>query len=58
VKDWGQANSFCRLGEGDVNWPEVRKALAEVGFTGWATREGNDQSLEDTAKLMDELLDL
>lgn len=58
VKDWGQANGFCRLGEGDVNWPEVRKALAEIQFTGWATREGNDNSLEDTAQLMDELLDL
>jgi hexulose-6-phosphate isomerase len=58
VKDWGQKNSFCRLGEGDVNWPEVRRALAEVNFTGWATREGNDKSLEDTAQLMDELLDL
>jgi hexulose-6-phosphate isomerase len=58
VKDWGQKNSFCRLGEGDVNWPEVRMALAEIQFTGWATREGSDKSLEDTAQLMDELLDL
>ncbi len=58
VKDWGATNGFCRLGEGDVNWPEVRKALAEINFSGWATREGNDNSLEDTAQLMDELLDL
>jgi hexulose-6-phosphate isomerase len=58
VKDWGTKNSFCRLGEGDVNWPEVRKALAEIEFTGWATREGGDKSLEDTAQLMNELLDL
>lgn len=58
VKDWGRDNGFCRLGEGDVNWPEVRKALAEIHFTGWATREGNDNSLEDTSQLMDELLDL
>lgn len=58
VKDWGQANGFCRLGEGDVNWPEVRRALAEIRFTGWATREGADQSLADTAQLIDELLDL
>ena len=27
------------IGEGDVNWPEVRKALAEIGYTGWATAE-------------------
>jgi L-ribulose-5-phosphate 3-epimerase len=58
VKDWGQENGFCRLGEGDVNWPEVRTALAEIHFTGWATREGRDNSLEDTAQLIDELLDL
>ncbi len=58
VKDWGETNGFCRLGEGDVNWPEVRKALAEINFTGWATREGGDRSLEDTVQLMNELLDL
>lgn len=59
VKDWGKENSFCRLGDGDVNWPEVRKALAEINFTGWATREGGeDKSLENTARLMNELLDL
>ncbi|MCA9027414.1 MAG: sugar phosphate isomerase/epimerase [Planctomycetaceae bacterium] len=58
VKDWGQKNSFCRLGEGDVNWPEVRAALAEIQFTGWATREGGDNSLGDTVQLMNELLDL
>lgn len=58
VKDWGKENGFCRLGEGDVNWPEVRKALAEIQYTGWATREGRDNSLEDTSQLMDELLDL
>jgi len=58
VKDWGQKNGFCRLGEGDVNWPAVRQALAEIQFTGWATREGRDQSLQDTSQLMDELLDL
>ncbi len=58
VKDWGKENGFCRLGEGDVDWPAVREALAEIKYTGWATREGSDQSLEDTAALIDELLDL
>lgn len=58
VKDWGKANGFCRLGEGDVDWPAVREALAEIKFTGWATREGGDKSLADTSQLMDELLDL
>ena len=27
------------LGEGDVDWPEVRKALADVGYEGWVTTE-------------------
>ena len=58
VKDWGVKNSFCRLGEGDVDWPAVRQALADINYTGWATREGPDKSLEDTAHLMNELLDL
>ncbi len=56
IKDWGQKNGFCRLGEGDVNWPEVRKALVEIGFSGWATREGSDKSLEDTVTLTKKLL--
>jgi L-ribulose-5-phosphate 3-epimerase len=59
MKDWGVTPGFCRLGEGDVDWAAVRTALAEIEFTGWATREGGeDKSLADTAALMDELLDL
>lgn len=58
MKDWGKENGFCRLGEGDVDWPAVREALAEINYTGWATREGSDKSLADTSQLMDELLDL
>ncbi|QGJ70365.1 Sugar phosphate isomerase/epimerase [Planctomycetales bacterium 10988] len=56
VKDWGKENGFCRLGEGDVNWKEVTKALNEINFKGWATREGADHDEADTSKLMDKLL--
>lgn len=56
IKDWGVKNGFCRLGEGDVDWDKVRTALDEVGFSGWATREGRDKSLEDTSQLIDELM--
>ena len=56
IKDWGKKNGFCRLGEGDVDWDKVRTALQETGFSGWATREGSDQSLEDTSALIDQLL--
>ena len=58
VKDWGVKNGFCRLGEGDVDWKAVRTELDKIGFTGWATREGRDKDIEDTAKLMNELLGL
>jgi L-ribulose-5-phosphate 3-epimerase len=56
IKDWGKKNGFCRLGEGDVDWDKVRAALKEVGFSGWATREGRDKNLEDTSALIDQLL--
>jgi hexulose-6-phosphate isomerase len=56
IKDWGKKNGFCRLGEGDVDWDKVRVALKETGFYGWATREGSDKSLEDTSKLIDQLM--
>jgi L-ribulose-5-phosphate 3-epimerase len=56
VKDWGTKRGFCRLGEGDVNWDRVREELAKINFSGWATREGRDKNLEDTSKLIDDLL--
>ncbi len=56
VKDWGKKNGFCRLGEGDVDWDKVRVELAKIDFSGWATREGRDKNLEDTSKLMDQLM--
>ncbi len=39
VKDWGTKNGFCKIGEGDVDWADVRKALAEIHYHGWATAE-------------------
>ncbi|MGC6426053.1 MAG: sugar phosphate isomerase/epimerase family protein [Akkermansiaceae bacterium] len=39
VKDWGIKNSFCNIGNGDVDWPSVRAALKDIGYTGWATAE-------------------
>ena len=56
IKDWGKKARFCRLGEGDVDWDKVRAALAEIGFSGWATREGRDKDLADTSRLIDQLV--
>jgi hexulose-6-phosphate isomerase len=58
VKDWGSKNGFCPLGQGDVDWKKVRHELEQIGFSGWATREGNDGGVENTARLMNELLSL
>lgn len=45
VKGWGKTAGWCDIGDGDVNWPEVCRALRETGFTGWATAEvgGGDE---------------
>ena len=40
VKGFSRAeNKFTDIGEGDLPWEQVRKALNEIGFTGWATAE-------------------
>ncbi len=49
------------IGEGDCDWPDVREALAEINFNGWATAEvrgGDRQRLADIAQRMDRVLDL
>jgi hexulose-6-phosphate isomerase len=47
------------LGEGDVDWPEVRKALGEVGYEGWITTEiggGDAAYLKDVVARFDRFL--
>jgi hexulose-6-phosphate isomerase len=58
IKDWGVKSGFCKLGQGDVDWKLVRREMANIDFSGWVTREGSDGGDENTAKLMDDLLDL
>ena len=58
VKDFrlnpdGHGGNFCRLGEGSVNWPAVRKTLDEVGYNGWLTDEGGGFPLPDLSKRFD-----
>jgi L-ribulose-5-phosphate 3-epimerase len=45
-KDWSVKGGFGKIGEGDIDWADVRKALAEIGYTGWATAEvqGGDRA--------------
>jgi L-ribulose-5-phosphate 3-epimerase len=49
------------LGEGSINWPAVREALAKIQYSGWAAAEvkaGDWDYLADVAKRMDKVLDL
>ena len=40
--------------EGSVNWPQVRKALDDVGYSGWMTIEGSEKlSLEERSRRLD-----
>ncbi len=61
VKDWGESNGFCKIGDGDVDWSAVRDALAEIEFTGWCTAEvegGKRDRLADIADRMNRVLAL
>jgi L-ribulose-5-phosphate 3-epimerase len=50
---------WVNLGEGDVDWPEVRKALGEVVYDGWVTTEisgGDAAYLKDVVARFDRFL--
>jgi hexulose-6-phosphate isomerase len=50
---------FVNLGDGDIDWAAVRKAFADVGYTGWTTTEldgGDEAYLRDVAKRVDRLV--
>ena len=50
---------FTNLGEGDIDWPEVRRALAEIGYSGYVTTEigGGDLAyLQDVAARVDRFI--
>ncbi len=44
-------NKFTDIGEGDLPWDQVRKGLADIGFTGWATAEVKGGGLERLSKV-------
>jgi L-ribulose-5-phosphate 3-epimerase len=51
--------AWVNLGDGDADWPEVRKALAEIGYAGSAIAElesGDEAYLRDVSKRMDRLV--
>ena len=51
--------AWKNLGEGDIDWPAVRKALADVAYEGWATVEiqgGDEAYLKDVVARFDRFL--
>jgi hexulose-6-phosphate isomerase len=60
-KGYSHKNKWVAIGEGDEDWPEVLKALDEVGYHGWATAEvagGGEKELRDVAERMNRVLGL
>ncbi len=52
VKGYSRAKSdWADIGEGDLPWADVRKALDEIGFTGWATAEVKGGDVERLTKI-------
>lgn len=60
-KGYSMSKQWVPIGEGDEDWPSVLKALAEVGYDGWATAEvdgGGEKELRDVADRMNKCLGL
>lgn len=62
VKDFRRKDfAFVDLGEGDVNWPEVNKALREIGYDDFLTAETGEctrEQLQDISGRMDKVLSM
>ncbi len=62
LKDFKVGYGFCDLLEGDVNWPEVIKALREIGYTSYLTAEVGpykhypETKIYNTSLAMDKIL--
>jgi L-ribulose-5-phosphate 3-epimerase len=61
VKDWGKKAGWAKIGQGDVDWPAVRKALLDIGYSGWAAAEvsgGGQEQLREISQQMDQVFAL
>jgi L-ribulose-5-phosphate 3-epimerase len=62
VKGYSKKNGLkIKIGDGDINWPAVCDALAEVNYCGWASAEvpgGDRKWLADVSKRMDRVLEI
>jgi hexulose-6-phosphate isomerase len=56
----GNVAEFVPLREGDINWPEIYKALSEIGYQGTATvevRGGGEAELREISRRVDLILE-
>ncbi|MBR9804105.1 MAG: sugar phosphate isomerase/epimerase family protein [Rubinisphaera brasiliensis] len=56
-----EKNRFTKIGEGDLDWADVRKALLEINYTGWAAAEvggGDLTRLKEISANMDQVFGL
>jgi hexulose-6-phosphate isomerase len=56
-----QSDRFTKIGEGDIDWADVRRALVQIGYTGWAAAEvggGGPDRLREISANMDRVLGL
>ena len=54
-------NKFKKIGEGDLDWAGVRKALLDIGYSGWAAAEvggGGPDRLKEISNNMDKVFGL
>ncbi len=62
IKDFKRDGyQWTNVGDGDVNWPQVSKSLAEINFSGYLTAEvsgGDEAYLTDLAQRMNRLITL
>jgi L-ribulose-5-phosphate 3-epimerase len=60
LKDFNfETKKFVPLREGSIDWPEVRRALDEIHFSGYATVElekGDETYLKDVSDRVDQIL--
>lgn len=54
-------DKFTKIGEGDLDWADVRRALKEINYSGWAAAEvggGGPDRLKEIANNMDRVFGL
>jgi len=60
IKEYKKDRRFnYLLGEGEIDWPAVTRALHDVGYRGWVTAEvgyGDLNTLKDVVRRMDKIL--